>query len=496
MLIIASTWADGELTTDNLIVSNDAAIYGKMNFYSTIVTTNTNSIVATGGAITTNVNYRIHTFTNVGTANFTVSGGSLSCEVLIVAGGGGGGAPYHAGGGGGGGVISNTLTLSGENTVVVGQGGAGAIDNTDNGGFGYNGTDSSIGTNVAYGGGGGARWYAAAGHNGGSGGGGAPEDNNSGGVGTPGQGHNGGAGAYRNAGGGGGGGGTVGQTAPSDSNGGAGGEGYASSISGSSYKYGAGGGGGGYSASGSGGAGGVNGGGGGGVTSSGTNAAPNSGSGGGGSGQGYSGGNGGSGIVIVRYPFAPTSNITSITISSNGINQANSSGANVFMSKVGIGTNNPAEKLHIAGNVQIDGGIKLGGETRSNWPNVAEGALIASNNLSDVADPAAARDNLGIGSWTTNEAGAFLSASGDGSQLTNITAAQVGALSTNAGALLSANNLSDVANAGAARNNLGLGSAATNNANAFLSTTGGVVNGANYFIIPAEGMSMGSFTNQ
>ena len=37
---------------------------------------------ATGGDITTNSGYLVHTFTNDGT--FTVSGGSLSCEVLIV----------------------------------------------------------------------------------------------------------------------------------------------------------------------------------------------------------------------------------------------------------------------------------------------------------------------------------------------------------------------------------------------------------------------------
>jgi len=206
--------------------------------------------------------------------------------------------------------------------------------------------------------------------------------------------------------------------------------------------------------------------------------------------------------VIVRYAIGSSaSNITTLSISSNGISQVGVSGSNVFMSKVGIGTNNPAEKLHVAGNAKIDGtnivsAIVLGGEARTNWPNIAVGALIASNNLSDVVDKSAARANLGLGSAATNDAVVFLTTNSDGSQLTNITAAQVGALSTNAGALIAANNLSDVANAGTARSNMGLGSAATNDANAFLSTTGGVVNGASYFIIPAEGISMGSFTNQ
>ncbi|MDO9541337.1 MAG: hypothetical protein Q7J98_03325, partial [Kiritimatiellia bacterium] len=85
----------------------------------------------------------------------------------------------------------------------------------------------------------------------------------------------------------------------------------------------------------------------------------------------------------------------------------------------------------------------------------------------------------------------------DGSQLTNITAAQVGAVGTNAGALLAANSLSELsATAATARDNLGLGSAAINDTSAFLSTTGGVVNSASFFLIPAEGVSMGSFTNQ
>jgi hypothetical protein len=191
------------------------------------------------------------------------------------------------------------------------------------------------------------------------------------------------------------------------------------------------------------------------------------------------------------------------------------------MGKIGIGTNSPAEKLHVLGNARVDGthtasAISLGGETRTNWPSGAQGALMASNNLSDIQNAATARANLGLGSAATNDAGIFLSSTGDGSQLTNITASQVGALSTNAGALLSANNLSDLADAGIARTNLGLGSAAVEDSSAFLapdgngsqltgitasqvgalSTTGGVVNGSISFTSPLGDIPMGVFTNQ
>ncbi len=495
----ASAWA-GDLTTDNLTVTKDATIMGNMYFSTTAGGTNGGG-TATGGTITTNGNYRIHTFTNVGTANFIVPGGSLTCDVLVVAGGGWGGNQIGGGGGGGEVYYTNSVSLSGTNIVVIGEGG----------GEGCKGSNSIFANITALGGGKGGShgWVPGEASTGSSGGGGDAQTYKTGAAGIPGKGFaggNGGNGAYGYRGAGGGGAGSIGlsytDARPN------GGFGITNSISGVAKGYGGGGGGcdqGGDNQWGLG----FDGGGDGNGNDDNPYATPGQNNTGGGGGGGYDnssncGKPGGSGIVIVRYPATTSSNVTTLAISSNGISQASASGVNVLMGKVGIGTNNPAEQLHVVGNARVDGtnivsAITLGGETRTTWPT---GNLSASNNLSDIADQAAARANLGLGSAATNEAGAFLSPNGDGSQITGITATQVGALSTNAGALIAANNLSDVANAGTARDNLGLGTAATNEANAFLSTAGGVVNGSLDITgsitagAPAGDVPMGVYTNQ
>ena len=80
---------------------------------------------ATGGTITTNSGYRIHTFKSSG--SFVVSGsGSLASDSLIVAGGGGGGVNDNSSSGGGGetnftvffglqGAMANVYTGTGTN---------------------------------------------------------------------------------------------------------------------------------------------------------------------------------------------------------------------------------------------------------------------------------------------------------------------------------------------------------------------------------------------
>jgi len=257
---------------------------------------------ATGGTVTNytlnDTNYRAHIFTNVGTTNFVVSGGSLVCDVLVVAGGAGGanGAGGGGGGGAGGLVYQVARVISGSNSIVVGNGGAGG--RAFQAETGWHGSNSVFDTITAVGGGGGGYYNESRGVDGGSGGGnslvGAP-------AGSSTQGDSGGGTGFGNAGGlnhGGGGGAGATGVSGAGSEGGAGGSGKNYSISGSDSYY-AGGGGGGGGAGGAGGAGGGGAGGG----SVGVSGSPNTGGGGGG-GAGSSanrGGAGGSGIVIVRY---------------------------------------------------------------------------------------------------------------------------------------------------------------------------------------------------
>ena len=237
---------------------------------------------ATGGTITTDGDYTIHTFTSSGT--FTANE-NMEAEVLVVAGGGGGGVDY-GGGGGAGGLIheTNFQISSGANTVTIGAGG-GPVSN---------GGNSVFSTLTAIGGGGGRT--SGAGRNGydGGSGGGCGYLSCSGGSGVAGQGYDGGGGGQLNyVGKGGGGAGEIGGTDCRA----CGGDGLAFSISGTSTYYAGGGGAAGSSGNGAGGLGG-------GAPGStyGTNGTPNTGGGGGSSaGLNNTPGSGGSGIVIIRY---------------------------------------------------------------------------------------------------------------------------------------------------------------------------------------------------
>jgi len=278
---------------------------------------------ATGGTITYDGNYKIHTFTSSGTFNVnSITPTSSSVEYLVVAGGGAGGGAgqSNAGGGGAGGFRTGTISVSAQSySITVGAGGTGAGGNVR----GENGSDSIFSAITSIGGGGGGTHNGPqAGKDGGSGGGGT-QGGGAPGLGTAGQGNNGGGYVYA-AGCGGGGAGGPGQTAPASSSAYAGsfggypisafingGPGLSSTITGTSVYYAGGGGGGqrdayGVTPNGSGGIGG----GGAGGTEAGLNGFPgtvNTGGGGGGVGGNGSetkvGGSGGSGIVVIRYRY-------------------------------------------------------------------------------------------------------------------------------------------------------------------------------------------------
>jgi hypothetical protein len=293
-------------------------------------------IVATGGTITCDGNFKIHTFTGPGT--FTVCSvgnplGSTELEYLVIAGGGGGSTGGTAGGGGGAGgfrfaspsispltypakpLAGSTLTAAVQGyPITVGAGGPAAAS----------GNNSVFSTITSAGGGSGGT--TGVGTNGGSGGGGGTTADTiykNGGTGntpptSPSQGNNGGRGRHTpgvSQGSGGGGGalaaGEDGDLTPSGAGGvgGVGGGfptafGSTNGVPSGSFRYyagGAGGGGNGVSGPaglGGGGPGGTD------VSGNGTPGTINSGGGGGGAmAPTGTGGTGGSGIVVIRYKF-------------------------------------------------------------------------------------------------------------------------------------------------------------------------------------------------
>lgn len=307
------TQIDLLLSSSSFAAGSTFAVYG-------IIDESTTFVSATGGTIYSDATYNYHVFNSSGV--FEITGGSKSCNILMVGGGGGGGSNQGGGGGAGGmyELTSQTL-LSGKNFVLIGAGGAGSTNNLPN--------DSTNGSNTVFGnftpayGGGRGGTYSLPGNSGGSGGGGSGGANTPG-SGTSGQGNSGGSGGWYGAGGG-------GKTSAANnavtSNGAVpgatdGGAGATSTISGGSVTsagqlsggsyYFAGGGGGGSTASNAGGAPGNGGVGGGGRGQAQNYNLPalagtaNTGGGGGGGnqgGQGYNslGAAGGSGIVIIKY---------------------------------------------------------------------------------------------------------------------------------------------------------------------------------------------------
>ena len=245
---------------------------------------------ATGGTITTDGDYKVHTFTSSGTFEVTSVTNNPTFDILQIAGGGGGGRRRGGGGGAGGYLYETGVSISaGLYGVTVGAGGTGAPSGS---GSSTNGGDSSIDSLLAVsvgGGGGGGDSHGASGGSGGGGQGMTAGINA--GTATLGQGNAGIAGSNLSYGGGGGGSGGAGSTKD-------GGAGTANSITGSPVTRAGGGGAWDAGAAGSGGAsaGGTG-------TSAASNATANTGSGGGGGGDDAAGGDGGSGVVIVRYKF-------------------------------------------------------------------------------------------------------------------------------------------------------------------------------------------------
>jgi len=301
-------------------------------------------ILATGGTITCDGDYKIHTFTGPGTFTVTNAGspsGSTTVDYLVIAGGGGGGDGRGGGGGAGGYRFSNgtasgcysagpaplgasALPVSVQGyPITVGSGGAGA---TNNDCVGSNGNPSIFSTITSAGGGRGGAVNPGApikqGGPGGSGGGAGgtfcASTSQPGGTGnsppvSPSQGNNGGNGVNngpptvdgaQSHGAGGGGAGAAANPATGTPSTSTGGNGLASSITGTSVTRGGGGG----AASDTGSTAGGSGGGGTGVAGgspspSAKNGTTNTGGGGGGVGVTIDGGSGGSGIVVIRYRY-------------------------------------------------------------------------------------------------------------------------------------------------------------------------------------------------
>ena len=255
---------------------------------------------------------------------------TVSVQYLII---GGGGSGDKQGGGGAGGVLAGTTDLNIETplTCKVGAGGAGGFNTSTKG------TDSQVGSLIAYAGGvGGGTSALKAGGSGAGAHNGAP-GNGLPGPGTPvsGQGHTGGLGPSYGANGGGGGAGSAGS-------GNQGGAGTSSTITGSTITFAGGGGGGQGDQNGGGGTGQTGGGNGGGwgynPSWPGPSSASTFGSGGGGQGYaqdgGYVGGNGFSGYIVLKYPDNKTLTSSGMTV----VTDAPSGGFKVSKITAGNGT--------------------------------------------------------------------------------------------------------------------------------------------------------------
>ena len=170
-------------------------------------------------------------------------------------------------------------------------------------------------------------------------------------------------------------------------------------------------------------------------------------------------------------PAVDGSQLTGVTSTDNtklaiANNLSDLNNATTARTNLGLGTSATLDVGTGANDVvQLDGTSKLPAVDGSQLTNISPtGALLITNNLSDLNSASTARTNLGLGTSATLDTGpsngnvVVLDATGlpavDGSQLTGVTA-------TDNTKLAIANNLSDLNNAGTARTNLGLGTSAT-----------------------------------
>ena len=307
---VGTLWVNS--TTGNMFVCTDATVGANVwiNIGEASGGVLATYMSATGGSITEDGDYKVHTFTSSGT--FTPTTGSITdgdkVDYLVLAGGGGGGNDYYGGGGGAGGYLTATSFSVTSSAMTVTVGGGGQVN--------VNGQNSVFGSITSTGGGaGGTGAYgglnaAANGKNGGSGGGGNA-NSNVGGSGIAGQGFAGGTASAGGAAGSGGGAGGVAANNVGQNVSQVGGVGLSSSITGTAVVRGEGGTGGAHGVGGSNSGIPVAGGGRGSYHSPSdtvaTAGAVNRGGGGGGSGwptsPAQTQGIGGSGVVIVRYKF-------------------------------------------------------------------------------------------------------------------------------------------------------------------------------------------------
>ena len=110
---------------------------------------------ATGGTITTDGDYKVHTFLLADTGTSFTPSASGTVEYLVIGGGGGGGRDGGGGGAGGYRTASGFAVSAQAYIITVGDGGDGGTLSVN----GANGVDSIFSTVTSTGGGGGKKCY-------------------------------------------------------------------------------------------------------------------------------------------------------------------------------------------------------------------------------------------------------------------------------------------------------------------------------------------------